>query len=231
MGAYTMSHRNPNYDGLLKSLDKYQKRYYDSLMHNPVTCCNAKAGSGKTVIAVMAGLQLLEQGKVDQIIYVRFPDQMVQSLGSLPGDLAEKEQYYMDPFYDACEELGIQKDFVNEVYIPKNQIVLCTNITFRGINIKNAFVIMDESQNASFKDLKLVLTRLHDSCHCALIGHSCQRDNRKCEREGAFEMYIHHLTKKPFAAETPLKINYRGEISQWADALMLNEKGDYTIDV
>jgi phoH family protein len=225
-----MSHREPNYDGLLKSLDKYQKRYYDSLMQKPVTCCNAKAGSGKTVIAVMAGLQLLDKGIVDQIIYVRFPDQMVQSLGALPGDLTDKEQYYMDPFYNACEELGIQKDVVDEVYIPKNQIVLCTNITFRGINIKNAFIIMDESQNASFKDLKLVLTRLHDSCHCALIGHNSQRDNRKCEREGAFEMYIHHLTKKPFATETPLKVNYRGEISQWADALMLDEKGDYTID-
>ena len=218
-------------DAFIKKFDKYQKAYYESLLQNPITCCNAKAGTGKTTLAVLAGLQLLEKGKIKQIIYLRFPDQLMQSLGALPGDLAEKEQYYMDPFYDACAELGISKEVLESQYMGENsEIVLCTNITFRGINLKESFLIADESQNAIFKDLKLVLTRLHDDCHCALIGHSEQRDNKRTEHEGAFEMYIHHLTTKPFAKECPLKINYRGEVSQWADALMINSKGEYYIE-
>lgn len=216
-----------DYEVFIKKLDKYQQVYYKSLFENPVTCCDAKAGTGKTTIAVMAGLQMLERGDVGQFIYVRFPDPRMQSLGALPGELEVKEDPYMGPFYDACAELGMSRELTTYKF---KQVTLCTNVKFRGINIQNSFIIIDEAQNGSFEDLKLVLTRLHDNCHCAFIGHSGQRDNRKCDREQAFEMYIDHLCKKPFAKQVQLKINHRGDISQWADALMQNNKGEYYVD-
>jgi len=210
-------------------MDKYQIRYYDSLMNTPVTCCNAKAGSGKTTIAVLAGLELLKSGSVDKIIYLRFPDQMLQSLGAVPGELEEKEIYYMEPFIEACAEFGVIQ---HELERLKNmeQIVMCTNIALRGANIKNSFFIIDEAQNGSFKDLKLVLTRINETCRTALIGHAGQCDNKRFVKEDAFREYIKHLVKKPFAKETPLKINHRSEISDWADRLMMTNDGKYYID-
>jgi predicted ribonuclease YlaK len=92
----------------------------------------------------------------------------------------------------------------------------------RGINIKEAAVIVDETQNASFKDLKLLLTRLHDDCHVALIGHTAQIDNENCVKEKAFIHYMEHFCKKQWAQRVDLKHNYRGKISAYADALYLD---------
>lgn len=211
-----------------KKMDKYQKAYYKSLLSVPVTCCNARAGSGKTTIAVLAGLQLLEEGKVDKIVYIRFPDPMLQSLGALPGEMDEKEVYYMKPFMDACSQFGVTQG-IFENMMARESIIMCTNIAMRGVNIRDSFVIIDEAQNGTFKDLKLVLTRLNEACRTALIGQSEQCDNSKAGIENAFNAYIKHMTKKPFANETPLLINHRGKISDWADRLMMDSNGEYYV--
>lgn len=211
-----------------KRLDKDQKEYYHSIMDNPVTCCNARAGTGKTTIATMAGLELLEQGNIAHIIYLRFPDQMLQSLGAFPGSLQEKEQYYMEPFFEACEDLGLTREMVLNL-ISDERVILCTSIAMRGVNFKDSLVIIDEAQNAGFKDLKLVLTRLHDDCHCAIIGHSNQVDNIKNRQEQAFETYMYHLNKKPWTKIVTLSRNYRGKISNWADSLMIDHKNQYYV--
>ena len=106
-----------------------------------------------------------------------------------------------------------------------NLIELTTDIGMRGRNLKNTFVIIDESQSGTIKDLQLVLTRLHDSSKCVLIGHSGQMDSdiplilRGNTERTPFEIYIEHLTKKPWAVKCELPINYRGKISKWADEI------------
>lgn len=221
----TRSFRNE----LLKKLDKDQLAFYNSMHTNLITCCDARAGTGKTTVATMAALDMLESDSVTKIIYLRFPDKMVQSLGAFPGELKEKERYYMQPFIDACEELGIQEELLQSQYVDYNKVLMMTNVTLRGSNFSNAAVIIDEAQNASFKDLKLVLTRLHDTCKCALIGHVAQCDNKNSSKEDAFSMYIDHLSKKKWTKVIHLKTNYRGELSNWADSLELTDKG-YIID-
>lgn len=216
-------------DDLYRKLDSCQKALYESILDNKVTCCNARAGTGKTTIAVLAGFDMLKSGQIQKIIYIRFPDQLVQSLGHFPGDLAEKESYYMGPFIDACAELGIDKTRLEREYFSCEEIVVCTNITLRGTNMKNSLVILDEAQNATFNDLKLVLTRLHDSCHCIIMGHSEQCDNKKAAAQKAFEAYINHMCQKQWAKRIDLKTNYRGSISTWADKLML-EDGKYYVE-
>lgn len=213
-----------------KSLDGNQKALYNALLDYKVVCCNAKAGTGKTTISTLAGLDMIEKGIVSKIIYIRFPDQLTQSLGSFPGDADEKEEYYMEPIIEAFEELGIPKERLYRDYISNETVKLCTNITLRGTNIKDALVILDESQNATFKDLKLVLTRIHDSCHVALIGHSEQCDNKHCIKERAFEAYMDHMCKKQWSKRVDLKINYRGKISSWADDLLLSDGNYYVND-
>ena len=94
---------NQSFKELYQSLDKDQNKMFNSIIENKMTCCDAKAGTGKTTIAVMAAFKLLETDVVNKIIYIRFPDKMVQSLGAFPGVLVAKEKYYMQPFFDSCK--------------------------------------------------------------------------------------------------------------------------------
>ena len=87
-----------------KQLDGTQKALFNALLDYKVTCCNAKAGTGKTTICALAGLDMLEKDMITKIIYIRFPDQLTQSLGSFPGDADEKEDYYMEPIIATWQE-------------------------------------------------------------------------------------------------------------------------------
>lgn len=210
-------------DRYYQKLDPYQKEYYERLIDTKtsVVCVDSCAGTGKTTIAVMAALQLLGEDRAARIFYIRFPDDRSLRLGFLPGDTTDKTSIYMTPFYDACLEFGLSRDHV-ESLIAEDRIQLCTDIAMRGINISRAFVIIDESQNARFNDLKLVLTRIKDDCKVALMGHSGQQDNYKGTPDNAFKRYINHLCIKPWAAQCSLKCSHRGRISAWADQLTLN---------
>lgn len=208
-------------DRLYKKLDAHQIEYYDSIFNNKVTMVDAPAGTGKTTIAVMVGKELLAHGKVAQIVYIRFPDKRAQKQGFLPGDMNEKNSVYMQPFFDASSEVGLQPDAVFKL-IDKGLITLSTDICMRGVNLKNTFLIIDEAQNGEIEDLRLMLTRLHDhSGHCVVIGHSGQVDNN-VRRFGQqkfipFEIYQLHMAKKAWTQICRLPNNYRGEISKWAD--------------
>lgn len=213
-------------ENLKKKLDGTQMKLYNSIIDNLVTCCNAKAGTGKTTVATMAAFDLLQKEIVSKIYYIRFPDQLMQSLGALPGDIDEKEDYYFQPFYQACEEIGLDRYHLERDFVPQETVQLETIITMRGVNIKNAAVIIDETQNACFKDLKLILTRLHEDCHVAMIGHTAQIDNYHCAKEKAFIHYMEHFcSNKQWAQRVDLKKNYRGKISAFADALYLDDNG------
>ena len=80
-------------------------------------------------------------------------------------------------------------------------------------------MIIDEAQNGSLDDLRLVLTRLHDQSKCVMIGHSGQKDNDFALIGGLipFQVYQKHMAKKQWASLCELPINYRGKISSWAD--------------
>ena len=119
-------------ENLKKKLDGTQLKLYNSMIDNLVTCCNAKAGTGKTTVATMAAFDLLQKGIVTKIYYVRFPDQLMQSLGALPGDIDEKEDYYFQPFYQACEEIGLDRYHLERDYVPQNTVNLETIITIIG---------------------------------------------------------------------------------------------------
>ena len=213
-----MSDISKNMDRYYSKLDSYQRAYYGEIFSKSVVCVDAPAGTGKTTIAIMAALQLLYEGKINHIYYVRFPDDRSLKLGYIPGDTREKQEMYMYPFYDACYEFGLSTKDIEEM-IQNEDVILQTDITMRGTNIQRSIVIIDEGQNGHFSDLKLVLTRVHDDCKCVLIGHSGQYDNFRGKNENAFVAYIDHLTKKNWAVKCDLPINYRGKISSWADKL------------
>lgn len=207
--------------------DKHQVAYAEATEYFDVVMVDAKAGTGKTTIAVMKALELLKRGSVDIIRYVRFVDQRTQSLGFLKGNDDEKEKGFMYPFYEAMEECGLQREAV-EALKTAGIIELSTDIHLRGRNMKRTFLIIDESQNGAIEDMRLVLTRLHETGKGVVIGHSKQVD-RKLPKYGKdklipFQVYQRHMAKKPWTKLITLEKDHRGRISQWADEIEITLK-------
>lgn len=211
-------------------LDPEQKVFRDAIW-NPeklIVCCNAKAGTGKSLIAVGTANLLVQYGFYDGIVYVMFPTQE-QRLGYLPGSVEEKTSPYMQCLEDALLTLGIDPTSTivsdNNLQAQKNGtafIEFTTDTFMRGINIEHKVVIIDEMQNA-YKDIcKKVLTRIHDNCKTILIGHNEQCDLLKHQERSGFVPYIEAFRKAIDEGETraqicELKTNHRGWISTFCD--------------
>ena len=204
-------------------MDPKQRHYASSIGKSLVTMVNACSGSGKTSIAVMRGFELLKEGKVDRIQYVRLPDARGQGQGYLPGDEQEKAKGYFRPFFEACKELELRtEDILN--LIGNEVIELCTDMFLRGSTLGRTYVILDEAQNGNIKDLRLVLTRIKDNGFAVVIGHSEQVDNKVPtygrDKLIPFEVFQLHMGKESFTTNCELIHDYRGAISRWADRIM-----------
>ncbi|MBQ8132422.1 MAG: PhoH family protein [Bacilli bacterium] len=201
-------------------LDEYQKEYYESILDDSIRFIglNSPAGTGKTFIGIMGSLELLREGKVNHIYYIRVPDERSLHLGFLPGTEMEKSEIYFKPFYDIAIDLGIRPEEI-DIARENDTVVLTTDICLRGTNIKKSAVIIDEAQNMDADTIKLILTRLHDDCKAMLIGHCLQCDNMK--NSNHFDKYIEYMSQKNWAKRCELKKNYRGEMATFADSFNL----------
>lgn len=205
-----------------RRLDVHQMNYYEALGNFPIVGVDAKSGSGKTTIAVARALEMLKNGQVDAINYVRFPDARGQKLGSLPGTEDEKKSGYMFPFYEAAANFGLRTEDVDKL-IAQEVIELNTDMFYRGRTKDNTFLIIDEAQNGNMSDIRLMLTRVTDFSYTSVIGHSGQLDS-KMKRYGPnnwlpFQVYLYHMDKKSFTKVCELQHDYRGKVSRWADKI------------
>lgn len=151
-----------------------QVKYLKSIIENEITFCVGPSGSGKTACAVFAACSCLVQGLVEKIIITRPMVQCGKGLGFLSGDLANKFNPYASPVIESLQEfLG------NEVY---NNFVKDGTITIeplellRGRNFHKTFVIADEMQNATYEQIKLLLTRHGQGTKTVLTGDPKQVD-------------------------------------------------------
>ena len=206
-------------------LDEHQKEFRDAIWSKDklVVICDAKAGSGKTCIAVMTANLLVKYGRYDGIVYIVSPTQEAQ-VGFLPGDPSEKLAPYFDPFYDAAIKANINIDAArtSDITNMKNgtaYIDLRSHNYLRGINFENKVVIIDEAQNMYTDQLKKTITRCHDSCKVIVIGHSGQIDLLHNRENSGLQNYIKHADGVPFVQVCYLTENYRGLVSKWADII------------
>lgn len=215
---------------LYGKMDVHQRKYTKNVRNHSVTFVDAASGTGKTTLALLVGMELLAKGSVGKIVYMRFPDDRLLKQGFLPGTPEQKAEKLFGPFYDACTELDIGEKQLAEMF-SNGLLQTTTDLGLRGTNMKDIYLIIDEAQNAkTIDDLHLALTRLHDSSKVVVIGHSGQQDNRKTETYTAahltpFQLYANHMSQKPWAAQCELLINYRGEISRWADQVWATLEG------
>lgn len=160
-----------------------QKNYIKALQQNTVSLCIGPAGTGKTYLAVAQAVADLKDGKVERIIMSRPAIEAGEErLGFLPGDLSQKVDPYLRPLYDALNDI-LGPDSVQK-YLERGVIEIAPLAYMRGRTLNRAFIIIDESQNASLSTLKMALTRLGEESKMILTGDVTQIDLPKKEDSG-----------------------------------------------
>ncbi|MEL7530976.1 MAG: PhoH family protein, partial [Bacteroidota bacterium] len=132
------------------------------------------AGTGKTYIAVALAVRALKEKRVKKIVLCRPAVDAGESLGFLPGDLKDKVDPYLRPLYDGLEDM-IHSEKLKH-YLANNIIEVVPLAYMRGRTLNNAYVIMDEAQNATEMQLKMFLTRMGERSHVIITGDDSQID-------------------------------------------------------
>jgi phosphate starvation-inducible PhoH-like protein len=151
-----------------------QKRYVDSIRRNTITFGIGPAGTGKTWLAVAMAAAALQRREVNRVILTRPAVEAGERLGFLPGDLTEKVDPYMAPVWEAltdilgAEQLRRRRE--------KGEIEVAPIAFLRGRTLSHAFIIVDEAQNATRLQMKMVLTRLGEGARMVVTGDPTQID-------------------------------------------------------
>ncbi len=151
-----------------------QKKLVESTEKNDVVFAIGPAGTGKTYTAVALAVRALKNREIKRIVLTRPAVEAGENLGFLPGDLKEKIDPYLRPLYDALFDM-IQGEKVKS-YIESGVIEVAPLAFMRGRTLDNAFVILDEAQNATENQLKMFLTRMGPSAKFIVTGDVTQID-------------------------------------------------------
>ncbi len=161
---------------------KNQKTYINNIQMNEINFGIGPAGTGKTYLAVAAAVDALLNEKVDRIILIRPAVEAGEKLGFLPGDLSQKVDPYLRPLYDALYDmLGTEK---TEKLIANGIVEIAPLAYMRGRTLNNSFIIVDESQNTTKEQMKMVLTRMGFGSSLVINGDLTQIDLPKNIKSG-----------------------------------------------
>ena len=151
-----------------------QKAYVQSLFDKELAFGIGPAGTGKTYLAVAVGVNMFIGGHVDRIILSRPAVEAGERLGFLPGDMKDKVDPYMQPLYDALNDFLPGKQVAK--LIEEKKIEIAPLAFMRGRTLANAFVVLDEAQNATTMQMKMFLTRLGEGSRMVITGDRSQVD-------------------------------------------------------
>ena len=172
--------------GSIAARTKGQEKYVEIARKNDIVFSTGPAGTGKTFLAVAFAVAALQNREVDKIILCRPAVEAGESLGFLPGDLKEKIDPYLRPLYDALGEiLDIEK---LKPLLFNNTIEIVPLAYMRGRTLNNAFMILDEAQNASSIQMKMFLTRLGVNSKTIITGDVTQTDLPKKIESGLIQV-------------------------------------------
>lgn len=181
--------KKPTGNIVIKTLKKHitpythhQAEYLKALLEKEVVIASGPAGTGKTFLAAAVAVSMFVEGKVDRIILSRPAVEAGENLGFLPGDMREKVDPYLRPLYDALYDMLPAEKVVK--YMETGEIEIAPLAFMRGRTLRNAFVILDEAQNASPVQMKMFLTRMGEGTRIAITGDLSQTDLPKGMRSG-----------------------------------------------
>ncbi|MEP4196631.1 MAG: PhoH family protein [Aliishimia sp.] len=159
---------------LVEPRTEAQKEYVTSLFKNELAFGIGPAGTGKTYLAVAVGVSMFISGEVDKIILSRPAVEAGEKLGYLPGDMKDKVDPYMQPLYDALNDFLPGKQLAK--LLEEKRIEIAPLAFMRGRTLSNAFVVLDEAQNATSMQMKMFLTRLGQGSRMVITGDRTQVD-------------------------------------------------------
>ena len=197
-----------------KQLTDEQKAVIEATANHKVIFINAEAGTGKTWLATAIAKSLNKK------MHYIFAPVLQDVLGLLPGTKEEKESPFLLPLRDAVLSIDKnEKAIFNPIeFSPFAWIFPSSHTYWRGGNIEDSVVVIDEAQNMTKHELKKILTRCHDSCLVLVLGHHKQIDLKNPKNSG-FVPYLDHASVADFVTVCNLTKNFRGKISKWADKL------------
>ncbi len=166
----------------IKAKTQNQRVLVNSSINNDILFAIGPAGTGKTYTAVALAVRALKNKIVKKIILTRPAVEAGESLGFLPGDLKDKVDPYLRPLYDALEDMIPREKLAKMV---EERIIEIAPLAFmRGRTLDNAFIILDEAQNATTLQIKMFLTRLGPSAKCIITGDLSQIDLPRNQQSG-----------------------------------------------
>lgn len=159
---------------VIKAKTPGQSSYIHTAQKNDICFVIGPAGTGKTYLAVAIAVSALNKGIVNKIVLARPAVEAGESLGFLPGDFREKIDPYLRPLYDALDDMMPSEKLRS--YIEKRLVEIVPLAYMRGRTLNNAFVILDEAQNATAGQMKMFLTRLGSNSRSIITGDITQID-------------------------------------------------------
>lgn len=167
---------------LIKARTANQHRMVKACENNDLIFAIGPAGTGKTYTAVALAVRALKNKEIKRIILTRPAVEAGENLGFLPGDLRDKLEPYLQPLYDALRDMIPQQKLLS--YWEDNTIEIAPLAFMRGRTLDNAFVILDEAQNATSSQLKMFLTRMGRNAKFIVTGDITQIDLPKNQKSG-----------------------------------------------
>jgi phosphate starvation-inducible protein PhoH and related proteins len=164
-----------------------QKTYVDAIRHHDVTFGVGPAGTGKTYLAMAMAVSALKEEKVNRIILTRPAVEAGEALGFLPGDLYEKITPYLRPLHDALQDMLPAEEI--QKLMERNVIEIAPLAYMRGRTLNNAFIILDEAQNATAEQMFMFLTRLGLHSKAVITGDETQVDLPAHKHSGLLEAH------------------------------------------
>ena len=170
---------------LIKARTPNQQRLVRSVFENDMVFAIGPAGTGKTYTAVAMAVRALKNKEIRRIILTRPAVEAGENLGFLPGDLRDKLDPYLQPLYDALRDMIPQQKLLS--YWEDNTIEIAPLAFMRGRTLDNAFVILDEAQNATSAQLKMFLTRMGRNAKFVITGDLTQVDLPRNQQSGLLQ--------------------------------------------
>lgn len=169
----------------LRGRTPHQVQYLKAILEHDITFGVGPAGTGKTYLAVACAVDALERDAVKRIILTRPAVEAGERLGFLPGDLAQKVDPYLRPLYDALYDLlGFDR---TQKMFEKQMIEVAPLAYMRGRTLNHAFVILDEAQNTTPEQMKMLLTRIGFGSKAVITGDTTQIDLQRNQKSGLID--------------------------------------------